>query len=106
MNSFRKVLHLDQDQKPEFTPLFTHLELQHQVHPLLPKWVDVIKDQGDNNVNAIGLMSGDTVLRTSKKNKINKHRKRQTEPQFGPLQVPGFHGRGLGSIQSDSPAFG
>ncbi len=40
----------------------THLELKHQVHPLFPQWVDVIKDQGDNDVNSVGLMSGNAIL--------------------------------------------
>lgn len=41
---------------------FAHLEFQHEVHTLLPKRVNVIKDQGNNNINAIGLVSGNTIL--------------------------------------------
>lgn len=52
-----------------FTPAQPpHLELQHQVHPLFPKWVDVIKDQRYNNINSIGLMSGNTILEDINKN--------------------------------------
>lgn len=39
-----------------------HLEFQHKVHSLLPQGVDVIEDQGNDDVNAIALMSGDAVL--------------------------------------------
>lgn len=46
----------------------THLQLQDQVHPLLSKWVDVVKNQGDNNINAVGLMGGDTILQDINKN--------------------------------------
>lgn len=48
----------------------THLQLQHQVHSLLSKWVDVIKNQGNDNVNSIGLMGGDTILHDITKNAL------------------------------------
>lgn len=47
---------------------WTHLQLQHQVHPLLPQWVDVVQNQGDDDVNAVGLMGGDAVLQDVNKN--------------------------------------
>lgn len=40
----------------------THLELQHQIHPLLAEGVDVVEDEGDDYVDAVTLVSGDTVL--------------------------------------------
>lgn len=40
----------------------TCLQLQHQVHSLFPQRVDVIEDQGGDDVNAIGLVGGDAVL--------------------------------------------
>lgn len=48
----------------------THLQLQHQIHPLLPKWVDVVKNQGNDNVNSIGLMGGDTILHETNNNAL------------------------------------
>lgn len=41
----------------------THFEFQHKIHPLLPERVDVIEDEGDDNVDTVALMSGDAVLR-------------------------------------------
>lgn len=42
---------------------YSHFEFQHQVHPLLAKRVDVIEDESDDDVNAIALMSGNTILK-------------------------------------------
>ena len=39
-----------------------HLQLQHQVHPLLAQGVDVIQDERDDDVDAVGLVGGDAVL--------------------------------------------
>lgn len=44
----------------------THLELQHQVHPLFPKWVDVIEDQGNYDINTVGLVCGNAILEERK----------------------------------------
>lgn len=43
--------------------LITHFEFQHQIHPLLAKWVDVIEDESNDDVDTIALMSGNAVLR-------------------------------------------
>lgn len=48
--------HKDEEPKPP------HLKLQHQVHPLFPKWVDVIKDQSNDYINTIGFVSGNAIL--------------------------------------------
>ena len=39
-----------------------YLKLQHQVHPLLAQWVDVVEDQSDDDVDTVAFMSGDAVL--------------------------------------------
>ena len=39
-----------------------YLELHHQVQAMLPQWIDGVDNQCDDNVNAIGLMLGDTGL--------------------------------------------
>ena len=39
-----------------------YLELQHQVQVMLPQWIDGVDNECDDNVNAIGLMLGDTGL--------------------------------------------
>lgn len=49
----------------------THLQLQHQVHPLLSEWVDVVQNQGNDDVNAVGLMGGDAILQDVNKNASN-----------------------------------
>lgn len=67
---------LGQEPVPElgsFPPSWTHLQLQHQVHPLLPQWVDVVQNQGDDDVNAVGLMGGDAVLQDVNKNTFKKN---------------------------------
>jgi hypothetical protein len=38
------------------------LELQHEVHARLAKWVDVIKDQCRDDVQAVGFVNCDAVL--------------------------------------------
>lgn len=100
-----KVLfYLGQKPVPElgsFPLSWTHLQLQHQVHSLLAQWVDVVKNQGDDDVNAVGLMGGDAVLQDMNKNTL----KSCFSFPFGIL-VPGFHGRGPDSTQSDSPGSG
>lgn len=48
----------------------TCLQFQYKVHPLLSQRIDVIKDQGCDDVNAIGFMGGYAVLR--------KHARTQT----------------------------
>lgn len=84
----------------------THLQLQHQVHSLLPKWVDVVKNQGDDNVNSIGLMGGDTILHETNKNDLKGPKIIHLKLFPSSIFVPGFHGRGPDSTQSDSPGFG
>lgn len=56
---------------------WSHLQLQHQVHPLLSQWVDIIQNQGDDNINAIGLMRGNAVLQD-----INKNTYKETKKKF------------------------
>ena len=44
------------------TAVWSYLQLQHQVHSLLAQGVDVVEDQGNDDVDSIALMSGDAVL--------------------------------------------
>ena len=39
------------------------LQLQDQVHPLLAQRVDVVEDEGDDDVDAVAFVGGDAVLR-------------------------------------------
>ena len=39
-----------------------HLQLHDQVHPLLPQRIDVVQDEGDDDVDAIRLMTRDRIL--------------------------------------------
>lgn len=39
-----------------------YLQLQHQVHSVFAKRVDVIQNQGNDDVDPIRFMSGDTGL--------------------------------------------
>lgn len=41
----------------------TYFKLQHQIHPLLAKGVDVIEDESDDDVNPIAFMGSDAILR-------------------------------------------
>ena len=40
-----------------------HLQLQDQVHSLLAQRVDVVEDEGDDDVDAVAFVGGDAVLR-------------------------------------------
>lgn len=40
----------------------TCLQFQHKVHSLLSQRIDVIKDQGCDDIDAIGLMGGYAIL--------------------------------------------
>ena len=47
-----------------------YLQLQHQVHPLLAQGVDVVQDEGDDDVDAVGLVGGNAVLEKLKPRQI------------------------------------
>lgn len=45
----------------------TYFELQHKIHSLFTKGVDVIEDESNDDVNAIAFMCGNAVLRNTRR---------------------------------------
>ena len=39
------------------------LELQHKIHVGFAERVDLVENEGDNNINAVGFVSGDRILK-------------------------------------------
>lgn len=39
-----------------------YLQFQHKVHTMLSQWVDVIQNEGNDDVYAITLMTGNSIL--------------------------------------------
>ena len=87
----------------------THLELQHQVHSLFPKWVDVIKDQSDDDINTIRLMGGNAILNEQENRTCKREARGDLVLDFTRgivARLPDFHGRGPGSTLWGSPESG
>ena len=45
---------------------FAYLELENEIHAVLAKGVDIIENEGSNDVDAIRLVAGNGVLQTHK----------------------------------------